>query len=413
MMARRVVVTGVGAVSPVGIGVETMWQNLIAGHSGTGPITLFDTTDFDVRIGGEVKGFDPRNYMEAKEARRMDRFVQFAVAALAEALPASGLKVTAENANDVATVIGVSVGGIWTYTNEFVVISKKGPRGASPFLIPSITIDCAPVQIALRTGAKGPSHTIATTCASGTDAIGNAYELIRRGHASAVFTGGFDAALTPIATAAFTRMRALSRRNDEPATASRPFDATRDGFVLAEGGAMLVVEDLEFALQRGAKPLAEVIGYAATSDSSHVAAPDQSGASQAHCLRLAFDRAGIEPAEVSYINAHGTSTPAGDAAEVWAIKHAFGEHASRIPISSTKSMTGHMIGGAGALEAAICINVIRHGVIPPTINLHTPDPSFGLDFVPNVARTQEVKIAASLSAGFGGHNAAIVLRQYP
>ncbi|MFI5165788.1 MAG: beta-ketoacyl-ACP synthase II [Thermoanaerobaculales bacterium] len=411
-MPRRVVVTGMGAITPVGVEVATVWSNLVAGRSGIGPITLFDTTGFDVRIAGEVKGFDPTNFMDEKDARRTDRFTQFAVAALAEALVTSSFRVTETNAAEVAVMVGSAIGGIRSYTRENEVLIERGPKWVSPFLIPAITVDAPSVQIALRTGARGPTLGVATTCASGADAIGLAFEAIRRGDANAALAGGCEAAVTPIAIAAFTRMRALSRRNDDPTAASRPFDAGRDGFVLAEGGAMLVLEELDAAVGRGAQPLAELIGYAATSDAMHVAAPDASGAGARRCLELALAHAGVEPSGLSYINAHGTGTLAGDPAEVRAIKTALGESAFRIPVSSTKSMTGHLIGGAGALEAIVCIEAIRSGKIPPTINLTTPDPECDLDFVPNLARDVPVETALSVSFGFGGHNAALVFRAW-
>jgi len=409
---RRVVVTGMGAVTPVGLDVPTAWDGLVNGRSGVGPITLFDTSDFEVRIAGEVKGFDPSEYMDEREARRTDRFTQFAVAALREALATSRFEVGAANAAEVAVIVGSAIGGIRTYTRDNEVLIERGPKGVSPFLIPAITVDAPSVQIALRTGARGPTLGVATTCASGADAIGLAFEAIRRGDVNAALAGGCEAAITPIALAAFTRMRALSRRNDDPPAASRPFDANRDGFVLAEGGAMLVLEELGATLARGAEPLAELIGYAATSDAVHVAAPDASGAGAQRCLELALGRAGVEPGALSYINAHGTGTPAGDPAEVRAIKGALGEAAYRVPVSSTKSVTGHLIGGAGALEAIACVEAIRTGTIPPTMNLTTPDPECDLEFVPNRARRARVDTALSISFGFGGHNAALVLRAW-
>ncbi len=412
MATRRVVVTGMGVISPVGLDVPALWQNLIAGRSGIGPITLFDAGDLEVRIAGEAHGFDPLCYMSAKEARRADRFTQFAIAALGEAVAQSGLRIDAHNAGDVGVIVGSGVGGIWTYSREFEVLREKGPRRINPFLIPMITVDVPAVQIALRTGAQGPNLGLATACATGADAIGQAFETIVRGHAQAMFSGGFEAAITPIGVAAFDQMRALSHRNDDPAGASRPFDADRDGFVLSEGGALLVLEELEFALARGAEPLAELIGYAATSDAAHIAAPDMEGAGAGRCMALALQRAGLSPADVSYINAHGTGTPTGDPAETRAIKQALGPHAGRVPISSTKSMTGHLLGGAGALEAVICIQALRTGLIPPTINLHKADPACDLDYVPNRARQADLTVALSNSFGFGGHNTTLVFRTW-
>jgi beta-ketoacyl-acyl-carrier-protein synthase II len=412
MSERRVVVTGMGVISPVGLDVDTMWGNLVAGRSGIGPITLFDASDLDVRFAGEAHGFDPLLVVDEKEARRNDRFTLFAIAATEQALAQSGLRLTEATAEKVGVVIGSAIGGIWTYTRENGVFEGRGPKWVSPFLIPAITVDAPAVQLALRTGARGPNLGVASTCASGADAVGLAFEAIRRGQVSAMLAGGFEAALTRIGVAAFCRMRALSRRNEEPETASRPFDATRDGFVLSEGGALLVLEDLEFALDRGVEPLAEILGYASTSDALHVAAPSASGAGAARCLELALQRTGLAPAEISYINAHGTSTPAGDCAEVRAIRKALGASAERIPLSSTKSMTGHLIGGAGALETVISVQTIRNGVIPPTINLHNPDPECDLDFVAGTARIADVRTALSLSFGFGGHNAVLVIGRF-
>ena len=409
---RRVVVTGLGVIGPLGLDTATLWQALVEGRSGIGPITLFDARDFDVRIAGEAHGFDPLHYMPAKDARRTDRFVQFAIAALQEAQAQAGLRITPHNAYDVGVIVGSGVGGIWTYTAELNVLREKGPRRVNPFLIPSITVDVPAVQIALRTGAQGPNHGVASACATGADAIGEAFETIRCGHAKAMFTGGFEAAVTPIGIAAFDQMRALSRRNDDPPAASRPFDAGRDGFVMSEGGALLVLEEMEFALRRGAEPLAEVVSYAATSDAVHLTAPDAEGVGAARCMQLALRRAKLRPQDVSYINAHGTSTPAGDAAESRAIEQAFGEYAYRLPVSSTKSMTGHLLGGAGALEAVVCTLVLRHQIIPPTINLDQPDPACRLDYVPRQARRAEVSVALSNSLGFGGHNATLILRRF-
>ena len=412
MESRRVVITGMGAISPLGLDVPTTWQNLIEGKSGIGPITRFDTTDLGVTFAGEAHGFDPLDYMTAKEARRSDRFTQFAVAALEEVLAQSGLIVDDHNAYDIGVIVGSGIGGIATYTDELDNLRENGPRRVSPLLVPMITIDIPAVQVALRTGAQGPNVGVASACATGADSMGLAYETIRRGDARAVFAGAVEAPVTPIGMATFDRMRAISRRNDEPERASRPFDAGRDGFVLSEGGAILLLEDLDFALARGAEPLAEMIGYAANSDAIHITAPDAEGTSAARCMSLAMKRAGIVPQEVSYINAHGTSTPLGDPAETAAIKLALGEHAYQVPISSTKSMTGHLSAGSGALEATICVQVLRHNVIPPTINLDTPDPDCDLDFVPNQARAAEANVVLSNSFGFGGHNAVLVLKAF-
>jgi 3-oxoacyl-[acyl-carrier-protein] synthase II len=409
---KRVVVTGMGVITPLGLDVPSLWDNLTAGRSGIRPITLFDTSGLNVRIAGEVQGFDAERYMSAKDARRSDRFTQFAIAALPQALDQSRLEVTDHTADQVGVMIGTGMGGIQTYTRELDVLREKGPGRVSPFLIPMITADVPAVQLAMRTGARGPCLGVSSACATGADAIGLAYEAIRAERARAMLAGGFEAAVTPIGIAAFDRMGALSRRNDDPASASRPFDSQRDGFVMAEGGALLILEELEFALARGAQPLAELCGYAATSDAVHITAPDSEGAGAAQCMRLAMQRAGVSPAEVSYINAHATATPLGDRAETRAIKHALGEeHARRVPISATKSMTGHLLGGAGALEAVICIQALRTGLIPPTINLDQPDPECDLDFVSGRARAADVRVALSNSFGFGGHNTILVFRQ--
>jgi len=410
---RRVVVTGMGVISPLGLDVPTLWENLVAGCSGIRPITLFDTTDFDVRIAGEVHDFDPNRYMSPKEARRIDRFTQFAVAALEETRAQSKLVVQEHNPYDIGAVVGSGAGGIYTYGIGFDALREKGPRHLNPFHVPAVSLDAAAVQVALCTGARGLNHGVASACATGADAIGTAYEAILHGHAKAMFTGGFEAAIQPICIAAITSTGALSRRNDDPAAACRPFDADRDGFVAAEGGALLLLEDLEFALARGAQPLVELVGYAATSDAIHLTAPDPEGAGAAYCMSLAMQRAGVAPHQVSYINAHGTATRTGDPAETRAIKRALGEYAYRVPVSSTKSMTGHLMGGAGALEAVISIQALLTGVIPPTINLEKPDPECDLDYVPNTARSAELNVVLSNSMGFGGHNATLVFQAFP
>lgn len=413
MDRRRVVITGIGVISPVGLDLATAWENLTAGRSGIGPITAFDTTGYDVTIAGEAHGFDPLNYLSLKEVRRTDRFTQFALAALQEALDQAKLVVDESNCHDVGVIIGVGVGGIQTYSDEFDVLRSKGPRRVSPLLVPMITSDVPAVQVALRTGARGPNLGVSSACASGSDAIGQAYETICRGHAEAMITGGVEAAIVPISIATFDRMRAISHRNDDPQGASRPFDAGRDGFVVSEGGALLILEELGSALRRGAEPLAEMAGYAATSDAIHLAAPDSEGAGAALCMTLAMQRAGVPPEELGYINAHGTSTPLGDPAESRAIREALGAYSDRVPVSSTKSMTGHMIGGAGSFEAAVCVQVLRTGILPPTINLTTPDPACDLDYVPGRARAAKVTAALSNSFGFGGHNCSLVLRSAP
>jgi beta-ketoacyl-acyl-carrier-protein synthase II len=412
MSFPRVVITGLGVISALGLNVASTWAKLIAGQSGLGPITLFDAGDYDVKIAGEAHGFDPLQFMTSKDARRTDRFVQFALAALKEAQEQSRLNVADHDPYQIGALLGSGMGGIMTYTDELRVLDQKGPRRVSPFLIPSITVDVPSVHVALHTGAQGPNVGVASACATGSDAIGRAFDAIRLGYAKAMFTGSFEAAITPIGIASFDRMRALSHRNDDPHTASRPFDAERDGFVMAEGGAVLILEELEFALARGAEPLAEMLGYAATSDAVHITTPDAEGVGAAQCMRFALGRCALQPDDVSYINAHGTSTPLGDAAETQAIKAVFGDAAYKIPISSTKSMTGHALGGAGSLEAAICIQALRTGQIPPTINQQTPDPACDLDYIPNQARSADLHVAISNSLGFGGHNTTLVLKKW-
>lgn len=406
---KRVVITGMGAISPLGLDVPTLWTNLIAGHSGIRTITRFDPGDFDVRIAGEVQQFDPLQFMSAKEIRRTDLFAQYAIAALEEALENSGLVVQEHDPFEVGVIMGSGMGGIQTYTEELALMQERGPRRVSPFLIPSITVDVPSVQIALRTGAQGPNLGVASACATSADAIGRSFDAIQLGQACAMFTGGFEAAVTPVGIAAFDRMRALSHRNDDPAGASRPFDAGRDGFVMSEGGAILVLEELDFALRRGAMPLAELVAYAATSDAIQLTAPDMEGMGAGKCISLALNRARLQPEQVSYINAHGTATPLGDSAETRAIHQALGEFAAQVPVSSTKSMTGHLLGGAGALEAVVCVQALRNGIIPPTINQQTPDPTCDLDYVPNQARRADLAVVLSNSMGFGGHNVTLVL----
>ncbi|HID65147.1 MAG TPA: beta-ketoacyl-[acyl-carrier-protein] synthase II [Anaerolineae bacterium] len=406
----RVVVTGLGVISPVGLDVPTVWQNLVAGRSGIGPITHFDASDFAVKIAGEARGFDPADYMSAKEARRTDRFVQFAIAAAQQAVAQARLTVDQTIADQVGVIVGAGMGGINTYSRQLRVLTEKGPRRVSPFLIPMITVDVAAVQIAILTGAKGPNFGLVSACSTGSDAIGQAYETIRRGDAQAVIAGGTEAAVTPVGVAAFDRMRALSHRNEEPERASRPFDAERDGFVMGEGGAIVILENLSFAERRGAEPLAEVVGYANTSDAVSLVAPAEGGMAAARTMALALKKAGLSPEEVDLVSAHGTSTPLGDVHETMALKRVFGARAYKVPISATKSMTGHLLGAAGALQAVITVMAVREGIIPPTINYTTPDPRCDLDYVPNVARRASIRVALSNSFGFGGHNVALVFK---
>ncbi len=412
-MAQRVVVTGLGIVGPLGLDVASTWQALIGGQSGVDYITLFDTEGFDTRFAAEVKGFDPSLYMERKEVRRTDRFVQFAIAASREAAAQAGLPIAGSLAYEVGVLIGSGIGGLTTLSEQFRVLAERGPGRVSPFLVPMMITDMASGQTSIALGAKGPNYCTTSSCASGADAIGEACEIIRRGDAQAMICGGAEAPITPIGVAAFDAARALSTRNDDPQGASRPFDAERDGFVIGEGAAILVLESLELALRRGAPILAEVMGYGASGDAYHITQPPEDGEGGVRAMRLALKKAGLRPEEIDYINAHGTSTPLNDRCETLAIKAVFGEYAYTIPISSTKSMTGHLLGGAGALEGAACVLALRDGIVPPTINLTHPDPDCDLDYVPQVARAVAVRTALSNSFGFGGHNTTLVFRAFP
>jgi beta-ketoacyl-acyl-carrier-protein synthase II len=410
--SRRVVITGLGAITPVGHDVETSWRAVVEGRSGIGPVTLVPVDHLPVRIAGEVKGFDPTTVMEPKEARRADRFAQFAVAAAREALRQSGLVIDASNGNDVGVIIGSGAGGIQTYTDNQHIMDERGPGRLNPLMIPMITADSASVQVSIQTGAHGVTFGVAAACSTGNDAIAQAFHAIQRGDAAAMITGGAEAAVTHLALTGFSQLRALSRRNDDPTRASRPFDRDRDGFVLSEGAGILVLEDLESALARGAKPLAEILSCAATSDAVHLTDPDREAVQAARAISLALARAGVAPEELSYINAHATSTSNGDISEVRAFKRSLGEAAWRVPISSTKSVTGHLIGAAGAVEAIWCIRAMHEGILPPTINLDTPDPECDLDFVPHTARRAEVDIALSAAFAFGGHNSMVLMRKW-
>ncbi len=411
-MERRVVVTGMGAVSPLGLDVPALWQGVIEARSGVGPVTLCDTTGLESRIAGEVKGFEAQNYMERKEVRRNDRFIHFAIAATREALSSAELKITPENAEEIGVIIGSGIGGIETFADGLTTLRDKGPGRVSPFLVPAMITNMAAGQVSIQFGLKGPSFCPTSACATAAHAIGEAVETIRRGWAKAIVAGGSEAPITPIGIAAFVSARAISTNNDEAATASRPFDATRDGFVLSEGCALLVLEDYEHALARGARILAEVAGYGASSDAFHITQPCAGGEGALRAMRLALRHAGLAPDAIDYINAHGTSTPAGDIAETQAIKTLLGERAYQVPVSSSKSQLGHLIGAAGSIEAVITILALQNGVLPPTINLRTPDPECDLDYVPNAARPASINVAMSNSFGFGGHNVSLVFRRY-
>jgi 3-oxoacyl-[acyl-carrier-protein] synthase II len=409
---HRVVVTGIGIISPVGLDAVTTWDSLINGRGGVDNITLFDASAHTTKFAAEVKGFDPNKYIDRKLVRRMDRFTQLAVAASQEALRDSQLQIDDNNRNDISVMVGSGIGGLGALSEQLKILNEKGPDRVSPFLIPMMISDMAGAQISINIGAKGANVCSTSACSSGSDAIGNAYEILKRGDGVAIITGGAEAVITPIGVAGFNAARALSTRNDDPKTASRPFDAQRDGFVIGEGAAILVLETLEFAKQRGAHILAEIIAYGASSDAYHITSPTESGEGAVRAMKMALRKAEIAPTDVDYINAHGTSTELNDRVETKAIKTVFGEYAYKVPISSTKSMTGHMIGAAGAIEAAICVLTIQNGIIPPTINYANPDPDCDLDYVPNVARRANVKTTLSNTFGFGGHNSCLIIRKY-
>lgn len=408
-MPRRVVVTGVGLISPLGVGTEATWEALVAGRSGIGPITRFDASAYPVRIAGEVKGFDPQNWMDAKEARKFDLFVQYALAASLMAVEQAGLRVTPENAERVAVVLGSGIGGLPLIEENYRTLLEKGPRRVSPFFIPGAIINMCAGLVSIRLGAKGPNMATCTACSTSAHAITDAYLYIRHGYADAAIAGGAEAVIDPLAVAGFASMRALSTRNEEPEKASRPWDRDRDGFVMGEGAGVLVLEELEFATRRGAPILCEVLGIGMTGDAYHITAPCEDGDGAARVMALALKDAGIAPEQVDYINAHGTSTPHGDRIETVAIKRVFGEHAYKLAVSSTKSATGHLLGAAGGLETGITALAVARDLIPPTLNLDSPDEGCDLDYVPYRAREQSVRVAVSNSFGFGGTNACIVL----
>ncbi len=408
----RVVITGMGLLTPVGNNVSSTWEALCQGKSGVGPITLFDTSQFRVHFGAEVKNFDPSDYMERKEIRRTDPYEHFAIASAKQAINQSGLQITKEIADDVGVYIGSSIGGLSTLLEATKTLIERGPDRISPFSAHMIGIDSAPGIVSIMTGAKGPNWAAVSACATSSNTIGEAWETIRRGDARAMITGGSERAINPLSLAAFDNTHALSRYNDDPQRASRPFDATRDGFVMGEGAGILILEELDFARARGASILAEMVGYGSTADAYHVTQPPPGGTGIARAMRRALQKAGLQPDQVDYINAHGTSTPYNDLTETNAIKSCFADHAYRIPISSTKSMIGHTIGAAGAIEAIVSIMSILTGLITPTINLHHPDPECDLDYVPNKARETTVNVAMSNSMGFGGHNACLIFKRF-
>lgn len=407
---RRIVVTGLGLVTPLGTGVEKTWKALCAGESGIGRITRFDPTGYDAQIAGEVKDFDPAQFIEKKEIKKMDTFIHYAVGASQLAVDDAMLKVAPEEATRVGVYIGSGIGGLGSIEHYHDVLKEKGPGRVSPFFIPMTIINLASGQVAIRFGAKGPNSCAVTACATGNHCIGDAYRLIQRGDADVMIAGGAEAAITPLGVAGFASAKALSFRNNEPTKASRPFDKDRDGFVLGEGAGVVVIEELEHARKRGARIYAEIIGYAMNSDAYHITAPPEEGEGAVRCMEMALKDAGIAKSEVGYINAHGTSTMA-DAIETKAIKQVFGEQAFRIPVSSTKSMTGHLLGAAGGIEAVFSILALHHGLLPPTINLEHPDPACDLDYVPNKARSATPQVVLSNSFGFGGVNACLLFRR--
>lgn len=408
---RRVVVTGLGTISPLGLTTKETWENCINGVSGVAPITLFDASDWLVGIACEVKGFDAGQYMRPAEARRRDRFEQFASAAAQETVKHCGLEITEENADRVGVIVSSAIGGIIALENAVRTLIDSGPRRLSPFVIPMLMPNGASGLIAIDVGAKGPALSVASACASGADGIGLAWHLIRGGEIEAAFAGGTETTICPVGVGAFDRLGAMSRRNDDYSMTPQPFDKDRDGLVMGEGAAVLALEEYEYARARGAEILCELVGYAATADAFHITAPHEEGAGGAAAMKRALQVAGLNAEDVDYVNAHGTATPLNDVSETRAIKTALGEHAYHVPVSSTKSMTGHMMGATGALEALFCVEAIRTGIIPPTIHYHTPDPECDLDYVPNTAREQPVKVALSNAFGFGGHNAVLVFRK--
>jgi len=411
-MERRVVITGLGMVTPLGTGVEKNWEALCAGRSGIRRIEKFDASQFPSQIAGEVQGFNSEDFMDKQQVRRFDIFVHYAVASARMAVEDSGLKITGENRHRVGCVTGSGLGGLTMLEHFHRVLLEKGPKRISPFFIPGIIANMAPGQIAIEFGAMGPNLSIETACAASCHAVGESFRLIKEGRAEAMISGGSEAVVTPLALGGFCSMRALSTRNDEPEKASRPFELNRDGFVMAEGAGILILEEMHQALDRGAHVYAEVAGYGMSGDAYHISAPEPEGEGAVLCMRSALEDAGLKPDHIDYINAHGTSTKLNDESETRAIKKVFGEHASKIAVSSTKSMTGHLLGGAGGIEAIYTTLSIKHGIMPPTINYETPDPECDLDFVPNVARKGRIRAAMSNSFGFGGTNATLILKAF-
>ena len=411
-MNTRVVVTGMGVVSPVGLDRETTWKNLLGGVSGVDQITLFDTDGFETTIAAEVNGLDPEGHLGKKQARRMDRFVQMAAVAALEAKEQASVTIENSNSERVAVMIASGIGGLMTLSEEYGVLREKGPTRVSPFLVPKMLPDMASGQVSMLLGAKGPNYATVSACSSGADSLGQGFLALKRGDADIVFAGGSDAAVCPIGVAGFNACHALSKRNDEPQKASRPFDAQRDGFVMGEGAAVLVLETIDSAIERGVEPIVEMVGYGSTADAHHITQPAPEGEGGARAMKIALKQAQLKPEEIGYINAHGTSTPINDKFETMATKTVFGEEAYKIPISSTKSMTGHLLGASGALEAVIAAMAISNWAIPPTINLEFPDIECDLDYTPHIPKRGRVRAALSNSFGFGGHNAALIFQEF-
>jgi 3-oxoacyl-[acyl-carrier-protein] synthase II len=407
---RRVVVTGLGLITPLGTGVEKNWEALMAGRSGIGPITRFDISDYPTKIAGQVPDFDPLDWIEKKDVRKMDLFIQYAMGAAEQAMRQSGLQITEDNADDVGVLVGVGIGGLCTIEENHLIFQESRLKRITPFFIPKLISNLAPGQISIRYGARGANFSTTSACASGSHAVGEAYRMIRAGYLDAAITGGAEAAITSLGVGGFVAMRALSTRNENPDAASRPFDRERDGFVMAEGAASLILEERDNAIARGAKILAEVVGYATNADAYHITSPSPEGQGAAKCMQRCLEDGDLDPSEVDYINAHGTSTPQGDIAETQAIKRVFGEHAARVAVSSTKSMTGHTLGAAGAIESAYTVLAIVNSMIPPTINYEYPDPECDLDYVPNRARPAKIRLALKNSFGFGGTNTTVAFR---
>ena len=410
--SQRVVVTGLGAVTPVGNSVEEFWTAICEGRSGVGPITKFDATAYPTRFGAEVKGFDPLRWMEKKEIKKMDPFIHYALAAGVMAVEDAGLDFAKEDTVRCGALVGSGIGGMATILDSHKVLLEKGPDRVSPFFIPALTINMASGQLSIRYGMKGPNSAVVTACATGNHAIGDAFKIIQRGNADVMVAGGAEATILGLGLAGFCSIRALSTRNDAPEKASRPFDRDRDGFVMGEGAGLVVLESLEHALRRDARIYAEIVGYGMTADAYHMTAPDPDGDGATRAMAMALQDAGMDPSQVGYINAHGTSTPYNDKTETLAIKRVFGEHAQRLFVSSTKSMIGHLLGAAGGVEAIATVLALHHGILPPTINYETPDPECDLDYVPNQARKYEVEVALSNGFGFGGTNATLAFRRY-